>query len=412
MEYSRRLLLSILLCLFLVQCSNNATSKKAEHIPKHIQELDSLTVYPAGSRPVYTMKLVPVQSFGGSGKPYWMVIMGCVVDGNNRVIIRGQKNNFKTELAVYNPDGTYRRQIGRFGKGPGEYEFVSPNFQINAGKLFMQDEITKRLSIFSTDDYSFEKTTSLQDWKVRDLKAVRDMKLSGFLARSDGNILAIFRGIPTRSGRTANTKFMLVDTEGNMLKPEPLIELPSPFYIVNTNRGHSMIPLHMQLPLMGRSLYALSHDDAIYTAPRTEDFLIKKYDAKGTYQFAFYYPVMGPPFDLDSVREFAGSQRAIRNALEKADVKMPETAPVLRNMRIDDENRIWVTVAAGREKSEWWVLGESGKLLAKIVAPKHETICDIKNGYLYTKFFDSRGSADAGSWEAKVVKYKIKLTKR
>lgn len=398
--------------LFLMFISWSCSSKKANQLPKEFQKLKNLTIYPADSEPVYTMKLLPVQSFGGSGKPYWMVITGCAVDDSNRVIISGQTKVTQAELAVYNPDGTYRKQIGRFGRGPGEYEFVSPNFQINAGRLFLQDEITKRLSIFSTGDYSFEKTTNLQDWNVRDLKALRDMKLSGFHVRSDGNLLAIFRGIPDGSGRTGNTKFMLVDTKGNVLNPEPLIELPSPFYIVNTNRGHSMIPLHMQLPLMGRSLYALSHDDAIYTAPRTEDFLIKKYDAKGTYQFTFYYPVMGPPFDIDSVRGSAFQRAAIKNALEKADVKMPETAPVLHNMRIDDENRIWVTVSVGREKSEWWMLGESGKLLAKIVAPKNEVICDIKNGHLYAKFFNSGGSADSKSWEDKIVKYKIKLAKR
>lgn len=408
MLYSQRLLLSILLCLFLVQCSNNSTSEKAEQF----QELEKLTVYPTDSEPVYTMELVPEQSFGGSGKPYLKVIAGCAVDDNDRVIIRGQNNDLKTELHVYNPDGTYRTQIGRIGRGPGEYEFISPNFQIDTGRIFLHDETTERLSIFTTDDYTFEITTILQDWNVRDLEAVRDMELSGFHARSDGNLLAIFKAQPTGSGRTANSKFMLVDTEGNALNPEPLIELPSGYYITNENRGNSMFPMRMQVSFMGHSLYVVSDDDAIYTA-QTEDFLIKKYDAKGTYQFAFYYPVMGPPFNIDSVRGDAGfSQRTIRNALEKADAEIPETAPVLRNMRIDDENRIWVTVAVeDREKSELWMLGESGELLAKIVPPDDEPICDIQNGYLYTKFIDSQGD-DPESLESKVVKYSINLTER
>ncbi|MCG2588217.1 6-bladed beta-propeller [Rhodohalobacter sp. WB101] len=404
--------MSILSCLYLIQCSNNSGSEKAEHI----QELDSLTVYPADSEPAYEVDLVQEQSFGGGNdprEPYLITITSCAVDDNDRVIIRGQNNDFKTELHVYNPDGSYRMQIGRSGRGPGEYEFVSNNFQINAGRVFLQDQSTKRLSFFSADDYSFEKTTNLQDWNVRDLEAVRDMKLSDFRARSDGNLLAIFSGLPTGSGRTANTKFMLVDTEGNVLNPEPLIELPSPFYIVNENRGNTLLPLRMQLSLMGRSLYVLSHDNAIYTVSQTEDFLIKKYDAEGIYQFAIYYPVMGPPFDVDSVRLPGGhSQLAIKNALEEADVEIPETAPVLHNMRIDDENRIWVTVAVDTETSEWWMLGESGELLAKIIAPENEAICDIQNGYLYTKSFDSKGSDDPEGWESKVVKYSINLTER
>ncbi|MCH8495127.1 MAG: 6-bladed beta-propeller [Balneolales bacterium] len=404
MKYLQVLLLSILLCFFLVQCSNNSTSEKTEHI----QELDNLTVYSADSEPVYTLELVPEQSFGGSGKPYWKVITGCVVDDNDRVIIRGQDKGMRTELHYFNPDGTYRSQIGRFGKGPGEYEFVSPNFQINSGSVFLYDETTARLSMFTTDDYSFEGTTVLQDWNVRDLEVVRNMELSDFHARSDGNLLAIFKGHPTGTGRASNTKFMLVDTEGNVLNPDPLIELPSPFYLVSENQRGSMLSSRMQMPFKQRSLYALSDDDAIYTVPQTEDFLIKKYDAEGIYQYAFYYPLMGPPFDLDSVQGLAGHpQHAIRNALEEVDAEIPETAPVLRNMRVDDENRIWVSVAVDRKTSEWWVLGESGELLAKAVLSDNEVICDIQNGHLYSK----KTNEETGI-TTYVVKYRIELKEK
>jgi hypothetical protein len=403
MKYLQVLLLSILLCFFLVQCSNNSTSEKTEHI----QELDNLTVYSADSEPVYTIELVPEQSFAGTGKPYWKVITGCVVDDNDRVIIRGQDKDMKTELHGFNPDGTYRSQIGRFGKGPGEYEFVSPNFQINSGSVFLYDATTARLSMFTTDDYSFEGTTVLQDWNVRDLEVVRNMELSDFHARSDGNLLAIFKGHPTGTGRTSNTKFMLVDTEGNVLNPDPLIELPSPFYLVSENQRNSVFPFRMRMPFMELSLYALSDDDAIYTAPKTEDFLIKKYDAEGIYQYAFYYPVMGPPFDLDSVQGLAGYSHAIRNVLEEADAEIPETAPVLRNMIVDDENRMWVNVAVDRETSKWWMLGESGELLAKTVLSDNEVICDIQNGYLYSK----KTNEETGI-TTYVVKYRIELKEK
>lgn len=402
-----------IMIMLLISCSNE---HKGE-IPDQVKGLDNLTVYPADSEPVYMMELVPEQSFGGAGKPYWKVITGCAVDDNDRVIIRGLKNDFKTELHVYNPDGTYRRQIGRFGKGPGEYQFVSPNFQINTGRVYLHDETTARLSIFTTDDYTFENTTNLQDWNVRDLEAVRNMELSGFRARSDGNLLAIFRALPTGSGKTENTKFMLVDTKGNAVNPEPLIELPSPFYIASDNRGNNMLPISARIPLpfLGSSRFALSNDNAIYTA-RTDDFLIKKYDSEGTYQSAFYYPVTGPPFDMESFidRESGPlSQFALKNALEEADIEIPESFSVIHNLMVDDENRIWVSVMVEYHKTyEWWMLGAAGELLAKIVLSENETICDIQNGYLYTKYFDSADSNNPEGWESKVVKYSINLTER
>jgi hypothetical protein len=402
----------MLLCLFLVQCSNNSTSEKADHI----QELDSLTVYPADTEPTYDIDLVQEQFLGGSGKPYWKVIAGCAVDDNDRVIIRGLNHDFKTELHVYNSKGTYRRQIGRFGRGPGEYEFVSPNFQINTGRLFLHDETTARLSMFATDDYSFEETTVLQDWTVRDLEAVRDMELSGFRAKSDGNLLAIFKGHPTGSGRTANTKLMLVDTKGNALSPEPLLELPSPFYLASDNQGDNMLPVSARIPLpfLGSSRFALTNDDELYSA-RTDKFLIKKYDSEGTYQFAFYYPVMGPPFDMESfIQRALGPlpQYDFKKALKEADIEIPESFSVIQDLIVDDENRIWVSVMVEYPATyEWWILGESGQLLAKIDPFENEAICDIQNGYLYTKYFESQGD-DPESWDSKVVKYSINLTER
>ena len=414
MHYSLHLSLCILSSLFFIQCSHNSTSEKTEN-----QELDRLTVYPADSEPIYDVNLLQEQTFGvvkDPGEPYLIVITDCEVDESNRVIVRGQDNDFKTGLHVYNPDGTYRKQIGRIGSGPGEYEFVSPNFQINNGRLFLYDGTNARLSIFEADDYSFEGTTVLQDWDVRDLEAVRNMQLSDFHARSDGNLLAIFKAFPNGSGFAANTKFMLVDTEGNSLSTEPLIELPSPFYLIFDNQGDSMFPISARIPLpfLGSSHFVLSNDDKIFTA-RTDDFLIKKYDREGAYQYAFYYPVTGPPFDIKSFIKSNTylTQSVFKNELVNADIEIPESFSVIGDIRVDDKHRIWVSVMVESYQTyEWWILGESGVLLAKIFLPENNSICDIQDGYLYTRSFDSKGSNDPESWESKVVKYRINLTER
>lgn len=389
-----------------------------DEIPQHIREVDSLTVYPADSEPLYTLELVSRQSFGGSGRPHWKVITGCEVDDNGRVIMRGLTTEFKTELHAYNPDGTYRGQIGRYGSGPGEYQFVSPNFQIEAGQVFLYDEFAERLSMFTTEDYAFKKTTRLQDWNVRDLETVRNMELGGFYARSDGNLLAIFQAPPAGSGRTANTKLMPVDTDGNVLTPKPVLELPSPFYIVGDNQGHGnnmlQSSIRIPLPFMGLSLVALTGVDEMYTA-RTDEFLIKKYDSKGTYVFAFYYPVKGPPFDMESfVKREAGPlpRNAFKKVLEEADMEIPKSFSVIKDLIVDDDNRNWVSVVVDYpDTNEWWVLGESGELHAKMVPPENEVICDIQNGYLYTRFFNGSGDGEE-SFDSKVVKYSINLIER
>jgi hypothetical protein len=74
----------------------------------------------------------------------------------------------------------------------------------------------------------------------------------------------------------------------------------------------------------------------------------------------------------------------------------------------DDENRIWAAVPmyGEQEMNEWWILDESGELLAKLQRPRNLWIFDIKGGYLYAKEIDEDTGAEF------VVKYRIELMER
>lgn len=408
-EYFQRLFPCLLVCFFLVQCSNHAEPGQPEYIQvldeisRHIYEVDNLTVFPGDSEPAYSIDLIPVQSYGDSEVPYFRRIAGCAVDENNRVIIWGSSDNFATDLHAYNADGTHFKKIGRSGRGPGEFERIA-RLQIKAGKIYAHDITNNRLSVFNTKDYTFDRTTVLQDWNVRNLDQAGNMRLLTFNARNDGRLLAVFDEYPPPMGRRENIKYFLVDNDGNALGPDPLMALSGGFSISSKNqRGFTLA-----LPFMGLTLFALSDDDAMFTA-RTDDFLIKKYDAKGKYQSAFYYPIKGPPFDLDSMDGFFGhSQRDIKNALEEHNVEIPDSYPILRAFNVDDESRIWVALTVEYMKSyEWWVLAESGELLAKFSRPfNNHQICDIQNGFMYSHNFDRENGED------QIVKYRIELTKQ
>jgi hypothetical protein len=140
----------------------------------------------------------------------------------------------------------------------------------------------------------------------------------------------------------------------------------------------------------------------------TRDFLIKKYDNNGIYQSAIYYPVQGLPFDLkwyEIESPFGYSASEVENAIINSDLELPETLPVLSGLMVDDENRIWVAVRMDsvREMVEWWILEESGELLAKLQRPREKEIFDIKDGYLYAKEIDEETGAEF------VVKYRMEF---
>ena len=98
-------------------------------------------------------------------------------------------------------------------------------------------------------------------------------------------------------------------------------------------------------------------------------------------------------------------EKDVMKALDLHDQSLPESNPVILFLMADDENRIWaaVPIYGEREIYEWWILDQSGELLAKLKRPRDKTIYDIKDGYLYAKEIDEETDAEY------VVKYRIVL---
>jgi len=396
------------LSLFFLQCSEQYNPDQMQvlnEIPQHIQEIENLTIFPGDSEPEYSVELVPVQRFGVDGEPYLTSIIGGAVDEDGRLIILDV--NFEggtfppdNRIIVYRPDGTYLTQIGRSGQGPGEFGLTGIP-QVNAGKVFVVDISNRRLNIYSSSDYSFERTSLLEEWSARGHEAVRDLEMGSLFFRHDGNLLARFIDRVPDNDRPKDLKFLLVNTDGDVLNPDPLV-FPSGFTI----RPQTVPPgPSISLPFMGTTITALSPDDALYSA-WSQDFLIKKHGADGVYQSAIYYPVTGSPFDLNDHTESTRYNLSdIRNAFDNSAEELPESNIILVALRVDDKHRIWAGVQPDpkQEFFEWWILGPSGKLLAKLQHPKDQQVIDIKEGHLYNKETDEDTGAEF------VVKYRMEF---
>jgi hypothetical protein len=414
--YPQKLLLCTLLCFSLVHCSDSSRPEytKTEYIqvldetPQHIQAVENLNIFSGDSETIYSIELIPVQSFGKTGEPYLTKILECVVDDKNRIIIYDSRPYssgsypFLYRVYAYNADGTYHTQIGGPGRGPGEYGMVF-GVQAEAGKVFVLDYTSQRLNVYNTNDYSFERSTLIEQWAIRDQEVVEGLKFGGIETRNDGNHIVIFYKRDSDTGRLINT-YLLMDTSGNALNFKPLV-FPS-----TLNIQEKTIPPtpSVPAPFMGKTITALSSEDWLYSA-WTQDFLIRKYDENGVYKSAIYYPVKGSPFDLSDYTEKARyNQQDVISALDQIDEELPESNPVIADLVVDDENRIWVAVPTGAKEDnyEWWILKESGELLAKLLHPSDEPIYEIKNGYLYSK----KTNEEAGTEYS--VKYRIELTEK
>lgn len=422
-KYIKQLFVCVLLSIFIFQCSKNSKpeiiiskkqsglmeqgneEKKLEQvesipvldkIPKRIQEVENLTIFEGELDPLYSVELIKVQTFGHAEETFLTQIITCMEDNMGRVIIWGTSLNYEQFIYVYNANGTYHSQLGRQGKGPGEYVHIV-GIESNADKLMVLDYTSKRVNEYSITDYSFLRSILFETWEI-------DEGLSfGYVeGRNDGNYLVSFIENGSVLGRL-EVKYQVLDANGTRIQANSL-SFPAGFSI---KVDHSIAPV-MPLTFYGTTITALTNEDVLYVI-NTRDFLIKKYDANGVYQSAFYYPIEGSPFDLNeytSSQPFSPKPLDIEKALIAMDEDFPETFPVLNNLIVDDENRIWVELSRGglNNKYEWWILKESGELLAKLLLPRDQPLYDIKNGYLYSK------NADEENGTEYIIKYRIEFT--
>ncbi|MFO7845354.1 MAG: 6-bladed beta-propeller [Balneolaceae bacterium] len=396
---------AVFLVLMVTACSGNETDiGEAEHIqildeiPEHIRDVENLTIYLGDAEPVYDVQLIPEVRFDDTKGPYLNRVLDTVVDNREQVIILGTNTDYQQSLHAYSSDGAYLTVIGGRGGGPGEYGMML-GLQVKGATLFVPDVTNQRLNEYSTADFSVIRSIRFEQWG-----SGNESRFGYVHARQDGNYWLIFSDPRSVIGQLS-IRYKIMDHEGRLVQ-DPSLALPAGFRIQTNPSLRPIMPLYF----MGSTLEAVSRSDELYTA-FTRDFLIRRFNANGIYQSAFYYPVQSLPFDLDvhtNSSVFSPSARVIKNAFSDIDRDLPETIPVLFRLRIDDENRIWAAVPMDqqREMFEWWILDESGELLAKLQRPLEKTIFDIKNGYLYGKEIDEETGAEF------VVKYRMEWTER
>jgi len=376
-------------------------------IPEHIQEVENLTIFQGDSEPRYSIELIPVQNYGKIGEPFLTRVEACVVDDNGRVILTDLKINLESmpfvfNVHVYNADGSYRTLLGGPGRGPGEYGFAYWT-QANDGKVYLYDYTGKRLNVYNANDYSLIRTSLEESWDIRQEDDVRGLFLVGMKVRNDGNISVRFYE-HIENTRMKN-KYLLMDQLGKRLDYKPYVFLEKLQIATTRNSQTQSIPRSFTVDY---TLTTLSDEGELITAD-SQEFLIKKYNSEGFYQSAIYYPITGPSFDFGNFIEGSNlSQTEVINALDEVGKELPETSPIIDELMVDDEDRIWVAVPTdiNSDAYEWWILAPTGELLAKLQRPSKKTIFDIKDGYLYAKEIDEETDAEY------VVKYRMEWTER
>ncbi|MEX0905880.1 MAG: 6-bladed beta-propeller [Balneolaceae bacterium] len=377
---------------FLAACS----SQPEVEIPEEIAALENITVFPADTEPEFEIALTREASFGDTEDIFLGGWLTAAVDNRERVFLADQQ---ETVIHLYNPDGTYNRQIGREGEGPGEYRSIG-QMRTDNQYFYLMDRNLNRITLYDLDtfevitDHAVPVNQDEDDGNFRYPNAFHLMPDDQYLIHFG---MAFMSGSNGSDDDSRKLEGRILNPENESYEPGNVFSFPASEALVH-REGNSMMV--MSVPYK-RSSHVTYRNNKIYHG-WSEHFLLKVYDDEGNYQRSIYYTFPNRRLNRDKVLELHADRDQQWRDMVRND-NMPETWPVYYSFLVDDENRFWVEmVTEDTEASEYVVLQETGELLGRIPWSRDKTIQQVKNGFLYTQEEDEMGLRE-------IVKYRVEF---
>lgn len=364
--------------LLLIIISWGCSLQKKGEIPKEFQELKYLTVYSVDVKSRETINLQKDAVYGDLERDFIGKMGDITVDCLGRVFIADIQ---KQLIYVFESDGQFITQLGRKGNGPGEFSYIK-SLQITNNFLYAFDANfgIQRVNVFTLDTQATDKTILLARNRSEYGSLVKAYPgVHKIFVRNDSTYLALFVAQNTNPQKEwqnveLNGLLYFLDSTGKIIFNK-LFEFTEE---IRTYKW-GLVPFK---PFFGNTFTVISQDNSIYWA-EPDQFLIKVYSPDGTYRHAFYYPLKKIFLTQESAVEAKVHDLYIRNMKY---MDLPETWPVLTDMKIDDEDRLWIaTTVEDMSVYEWWILQKDGEMITRFEWPRDEPIEVIKNGYIYTR---------------------------
>lgn len=370
----------LLLALVVLNCSkskDNAYQANLNDIPEEIKTLENLKVFSFEKTPsekveftrqdtfgeMYIQLLPPTRGFGPSN----------AVDKDGRVF---RVDGGKTFIHVYNSDGGKSEDIGREGRGPGEFLRIDAIHTSN-DKLFIYDSNLIRLSIFSLQNLELLKIINFDTQMYSSIEAVK-VPIPGTVIPFTENsmLIALFLDTEIRG-----YGYHLVDYAGDLITQKNILKVQSSK--MHNGRLKNGGLAGISLPFSNKGLIAVS-SDKIYTT-NSKEIVIQVLNSEGKNENTIYYPFKNDPLeDQEVLDKFHPNIHSVVKSAE-----YPETWPALDNLLVDDEGRIWIAkIVDDKSIHQWSVLESSGELKASFEWPAEHSIKIIKNGKIYVEEID------------------------
>jgi hypothetical protein len=391
-----------------------------ESKPKNLKDLQNLVVIQKNSSPESSITFIrdlviddrnatatwytnTSSGFAFAGADWFA---GLEVDDKGNIFVG---DHHEKVIYVFDSTGKYLQKLGDEGHGPGEFNGIF-DIKIQSDQLFAFDPFQFRTTFFCLDSLDLIEVRNVFTNRTPDLEELRGWPSHPVSLISDDLLIVGYMNEMRNANygtemynldQERHVRYYVVDREGK-IRTEMIDELKDLENITAVVDGNLLFNLDA-LPFLQQPIISISNKGFIYTA-NSEDPLIKMHKNNGDYIRAFYIPVEKKSIDRDEIINlFAEDDEVNTNLLLHA--KLPEKWPALSSIVIDDENRIWVATIPNSEKltHQWWVLQDTGELIASFRWPGTRSIEKIENGYVYAR------ETDKATGLQQIVRYRIEF---
>ncbi len=309
------------------------------------------------------------------------------VDEGGRVYIA---NPYEKFIQVYEPDGSLITNIGRYGRGPGDFESIA-GIYIRNEELIVFDGNMQRLQFFNIDTFGLVHSFLLDPnkWKLgNEIKYKHSVSVKPL----DHSLLVCLM-LNEKDNRSIRGYFQ-TNRQG-----EQVSGIVAEEYLPLRQSGINKFGHAMSLPIPTSTESVVLTSDSLIFKLSTRDALLEVFDSNGDYLKAFYLPVNTDPVEKEEV--LSQIHPNFHSLFEGAEY--PEFWPAAETFFVDDRQDQWVaTIVENHNVNDWYIMNSSGKLKGTFQWPTDEEILFVSNGKMYTEFEDSV------SGDKTVIRYGIK----
>lgn len=296
------------------------------------------------------------------------------------------------KIHLFSPNGDYLDSLGQKGKGPGEFIRLDPKIRILSNTLYVKDNNSKRINLFSLNSRQPAGTINIPNAKIEGVPMgyLRDM-----FPLSDGNILVSFMNtyfsVPEEEDPPHKTTISLIDKSGKFIK-QNLLQFPVLF---PTDQRLIYFESESMTVFTDVSFYpdtkmAIDPEGYLYVGS-SDSLLLFRYDEHGEPAGVVqgnYQPASLTESDIDSLLE----DREVIFKKAVNDAGLPDYWPSFQDFLIDDAGRCWIQLLnPGKPEQTWWVFDTDGKPKWKFKLSTEIKLHVVKNGKAYGIFHPREG---------------------